>query len=189
MDTFHRIRATYGSVRGGLRHLVYSRLLLGVWTRPAIRPFGRVVFVCDGNICRSALAHAVARHHGLTAVSYGLAAKGGLQADRTMKLVAAELGYDLSRHITSSWSEYRPRPDDLILVMEPRHLREVNARLYKKERPATALLGLLATPSYAYIHDPFGLSEDYFRRCAGVVENAVKALAATGSGAEKSPRG
>lgn len=178
------IKTRFGSKQGLVRHLLYSCFLRPFWKQPPL-PVGshrRFVFVCDGNICRSALAEAIATDHGLTAVSYGIATTAGLPANATMAAVAAELGYDLRRHLTRSISTYEPSADDLILVMEPRHLRAVTARISKGLRPPLGCLGLLSATPRIYLHDPFNMPEAYFRYCADLIEGAVKALAGTARG-------
>src|SRR5690348_8570172 len=49
----------------------------------------RVVFVCQGNICRSAFAHRVADQHDLHAASFGLASSTGMTASPDAIKIAA----------------------------------------------------------------------------------------------------
>ena len=90
----------------------------------------RIAFVCTGNICRSPLAEALARHHaersGLTQCvqfeSFGTHDYHvGEAADRRTIATARELGVDLSRHRAR-----RIRPNDcahadLLLAMDGGH--------------------------------------------------------------------
>lgn len=94
----------------------------------------RILFVCTGNTCRSALAEAIARkvivERGLTdveAVSAGTSAWDGAPASDGALLVGMERGLDLSSHRSQTLTREIVRDSDLVLAMGPHHLERVEA--------------------------------------------------------------
>lgn len=136
----------------------------------------RLVFVCQGNVCRSAFAEAVARREGLATISFGLSTDGGQPANAAAREAAAKLGHNLDSHRTLTVEDYVFQEGDLLLAMETRQLRRIatNPRLAHLPR---SLLGLWAEPPVPHIHDPFGLKDDYFLTCFRRIESAVCQLA------------
>lgn len=89
-----------------------------------------VLVVCVGNICRSPLGERLLRRAlpDLEIASAGIAAVVGAPADATALQAAAEIGVDLGGHIARQLSADLGRRAELILVMEPGHRREIQAR-------------------------------------------------------------
>lgn len=171
------IADNYGSRRGLLRYLHYEanwRLRPGRLTVPPLVGVQRLVFVCKGNICRSAMAEAVARSVSFPACSYGLDTHFDKPANPDMVRAARQTGYDLESHQTTPFDDYENAAGDLVLAFEPQHLEVLKAG--RGEDWAIGLLGAWASPSLAYIHDPYGGSERYFHRVALRIEDAVKQL-------------
>ena len=171
------IADNYGSRRGLVRHIAYT-------TRAHLRPsppsvsdlagVQRLVFICKGNICRSAMAEAVARTAGFAARSYGFDTHPGKPAHERMTKAAAALGHDLSAHRTTPVSLYAQNAGDLVLVFEPAHLDRID--LVAAADAHTALLGNWARPLRPYIHDPYGGTEPYFATVATLIDDAVMRL-------------
>jgi protein-tyrosine phosphatase len=135
----------------------------------------RFVFVCQGNICRSAFAERVARDLGGDSISFGLSTSADDPAHPPAMRAAASLGVDLSAHRTSRVQDYVPQPGDFLLAMEVRQL----ARLAENEKLRhlpRALLGRWSTPARPHLHDPFGLDAAYMITCLRSIETAVAAL-------------
>jgi len=176
----HNIRSRYGRHSGALRHYAqvarywsgaFSRFERVDWTRAR-----RVVFVCSGNICRSAYAECKARSLGLNASSFGLNASPGLQANQTAVETAARRGIDLSLHRTSSPETVVISGADLITVMEPAQGEAVR-NLAEACGAQVTVLGLWRRPPRPHLEDPFGLSDEYFETCFGIIDEAVARLA------------
>lgn len=94
----------------------------------------RILFVCTGNTCRSALADALARkvaiERGLTdveIVSAGTSAWDGAPASDGALLVGMERGLDLSQHRAQTLTRELVRDASLVLAMGPHHLERIEA--------------------------------------------------------------
>ncbi|MCB1918303.1 MAG: low molecular weight phosphatase family protein [Rhodocyclaceae bacterium] len=135
----------------------------------------RLVFVCLGNINRSAFGHAVALRDGLASTSIGLATTTGAPATPAARKVAREMGYSLDEHQATAISDFQRASGDLLLVMELRHAHRLLARGVPAD--AIALLGHWARPMRYHIHDPDTLSIEYFRSCFATIQAAVQGLA------------
>ena len=149
-------------------------------------PGARVLFVCHGNIIRSALAEALLREHfaraGATVVvrSAGVAATPGRPADPRAISVARPLGVDLSEHRASLLSAALVDESDLIFIMDRLNEAEVLAR-FPAARGKLRRLGSLAVDSTDgdVIPDPFSLETDAVGAAAERIDNAVRALTAS----------
>ena len=86
----------------------------------------RLLFVCTGNTCRSAIAEALARREaierGLADVevsSAGTSAWDGAPASDGALLVALERGLDISTHRSQQLTRELVQSHDVVLVMGP----------------------------------------------------------------------
>jgi protein-tyrosine phosphatase len=173
------IRRRFGRKQGVVRA---ARARLGllagrfdVFQAPVWGRVGRLVFVCKGNLCRSAYAEAVARSLGASAASFGLEAGEGRAADATAIRMASARRIDLSGHRSRRHLELSG--GDLLVGMEPAHLQRLE--VFARETSAQAtLLGLWAQPVRPHVEDPFGLSPEYFETCLAVIDDAVRQLVA-----------
>lgn len=173
-----RINGRYGTWRGWVRMVLsaadwrFGRLRR--WTRPELDKARRLVFVCLGNINRSAFACAVAQRAGESCISIGLSTTTGAPATPQAIAQACAQGFDLSGHAATNFVDYTYAEGDLLLVMEVRHA----FRLVELGIPSRsiALLGAWATPKRIHLHDPHTLSADYFATCFQLIESAVTRL-------------
>lgn len=182
------IRSRFGTVRGLVRlALSYPQLALGRSASVAPDPaqVRRLVFVCQGNICRSAFADVVARQAGLNAASFGLSTTTGRAAHGAAIVAARALGHDLSDHKAIDLRDYRPQAGDLLLAMEVRQLHRLAADPRLKALPRM-LLGRWTRPMLPHLHDPYELDDRYMARCLTRIERAVGALVSAFPGARLS---
>ncbi|WP_168203141.1 arsenate-mycothiol transferase ArsC [Marinobacter fonticola] len=143
-------------------HYQFDGLLqkLGLYRQRLPEDIGRVVFVCQGNICRSALAEAIFKQHcDVDAVSLGLDTTSGKPANpRLMKVAKEKANMDLSAHRTTSLQDYEHRPTDLFVCMEIRQIRQLRKLGYTNP---CALLGAFGDNQMCRINDPYS-ANDYF---------------------------
>jgi|GEM_PF-725690 len=163
-----------GFVRMALGELEYisGRLRPFVELRP--QAVERLVFVCLGNINRSAFADVVAAGLGARSASFGLATTTGAPAFEKAIATAPVYGFDLGAHRATAFPDYRYQPGDLLLAMEVRHAHE----LVRRGIPADAivLLGHWSRPHRIHIHDPHLHTDQYFRTCFAIIHSAVANL-------------
>ncbi|MCE3261611.1 MAG: phosphotyrosine protein phosphatase [Pseudoduganella sp.] len=176
------INRRFGTWRGLVRLLLaYGELACG-----RLRPFQlrhpeqvrRLVFVCLGNICRSAYAEQVARAEGLACASLGLSTTSGAASPQAALAAAQRAGVAMHAHRACDWKDFDLQPGDLLLVMEVRQARELQRRLAGRSDVQLALLGNWCAPPMPHLHDPFTLSDGYFDQCFLRVQQAVRRLAA-----------
>ena len=168
----------FGTWRGALR-LALAHVEVATGQADMVTPdpatVRRLVFVCHGNICRSAYADVLARRAGMNVASFGLSTSSGKGAWPAVSEIAAMRGLDMAGHRTTRIVDYVPLPGDYLLGMETRHLRKLAAN------PLTAclprgLLGSYASPAVPHLHDPYQLDPAYMDVCLARIERAVAGL-------------
>jgi protein-tyrosine-phosphatase len=94
----------------------------------------RVLFVCTGNTCRSALAEAIAAResaarglHDVQPSSAGTSAWDGAPASDGALLVGLERMLDVNSHRSRQLSREIVDQSDLILAMGPHHIERIEA--------------------------------------------------------------
>ena len=174
------VDVNFGTFRGMVRLLLgelgYLSGALEQYTSIRPKQIRRLVFVCLGNINRSAFAAEVAKAHKARAISLGLSTTSGASAFEKAILMASTVGIDLSSHRATDFSEYSYEVGDLLLAMEVRHMQD----LIRRGIPARsiALLGHWGTPRRIHIHDPHVLSDEYFQTCFLILHSATQRLIA-----------
>lgn len=143
----------------------------------------RILFVCQGNTCRSPLAEVIARHvfgpnHSLA--SAGTETAEGEPPARYAMAVAKEMGLDLTSHRTRSIDSYNLSDFDVLVPMDRR------------------ITTMLAVPSSVRleqfdIDDPYGKPLEQYRATARTIQRNVRRLYAADSlfrlASAKPPRG
>ncbi|MBI1898261.1 MAG: low molecular weight phosphatase family protein [Acidobacteria bacterium] len=120
-------------------------------------PRKRVLFVCIGNICRSPMAEAFARHYGsdvMAASSAGLSP--ALNCTPQIRTVMAEKNVDVGNHLPRALDEVDLGNIDLIVNMSGFRLPSPGVRVIDWK-----------------VEDPIGASDEVYRRVRDDIESKV----------------
>lgn len=173
-----RIAERYGSRQGLVLTYKYRLLhLTGMYRKYTQIDWGRVervVFICKGNICRSAFAEIVAQMLDIDTISCGIETDDGMQANEKAMSIAADKGFNMAEHRTRKISSIEIQKTDLMVAMEPYQIKYLEKLI--GDGYAYTLMGLWGRPSIPYIHDPFGAPGPYFDNCFAYIESCVHAI-------------
>ena len=167
----------YGGKRAFLRHVAFrAEAAIGRYDALTNIDFPRVerlVFVCKGNLCRSPFAEYSARREGFSAISAGLDAAEAQPADPAAVNAARRRGIDLEGHRSRRFDPELLQPSDLVIAFEPAQAAHLGRSRLGSATWQVGLLGLFASTPFPYLHDPYGLSAEYFDRCFSRIEDAL----------------
>lgn len=154
----HLIETNYGTFRGGVRlalaQLEFLAGRLENFLHPDLTQVQRLVFVCLGNINRSAFAAEASRIRGAQACSIGLSTTTGVPASTKAIVHAPRLGIDLAAHAATDISDYVYQPGDLLLAMEIRHARLLQAHGILVDQSPCSATGRRRTAFICMIRTP-----------------------------------
>jgi len=180
---FYQIHDKYGGKRAWLRTHAYHLmdrfcLLPSGPNKTQLSELKRLVFVCQGNICRSPYGEARARQLGISSASFGLNADTGKRANHSAARIAKQRGLILDDHSTIHISQFLFNTGDLVLTFEPQQMKELlSPGVLPESVAAVDLLGRWCIPSFPYIHDPYGLNDAYFNICFDRIDQSLVRLA------------
>ena len=160
-----------------VREGVYDRRTLEAWAHV------RLLFVCTGNTCRSAMAEGLCRQDlarrlgcrvdDLASVGYSVRSAGtadivGMPASTGALAACSTLGVDIRSHRSRGLSVPLIEESDLVFVMEDMHRETVLALC-----PQAADRCMALDPD-GEIDDPIGQPLEVFHRCAHQIQRAIE---------------
>jgi protein-tyrosine phosphatase len=138
--------------------------------------FDSVLVVCAGNICRSPTAEYLLKEKlagkNISVSSAGLTALEGKPADSTAKQLAQAHGINMDSHQGRQLNSQLVAQNNVILVMEQRHLDDLHSR-YPEARGKTFLLGKWLGDKE--IPDPYRKSTEAFDHVYTLIDSACSA--------------
>ncbi len=144
---------------------------------PSVFP-ERVLFVCSGNMCRSAYgeyrfkALISSSHPQTRVISAGTLRITGQPAAAGMIAAAAERGLDLSPHRSNALSGVLVQSADTIFAMEQAH-RDALLRIDPQAGSKIVMLGLYLNSPALEIEDPIGREPEVYCRVAAQIDEAL----------------
>lgn len=142
-----------------------------------------VVFVCTGNICRSAFAEYLLRkmtnYSQIKIESCGLDVTQAVSSPIEAVIAGRSYGIDLSEHRSKGIMDCDLLNADLIIPMDYGHYRRLVAK-YPQYKMKICLLRDFDNYPYSLvcnIHDPFGLAQDEFKCCFENIQRCLKEIA------------
>ena len=138
--------------------------------------FNAVLLVCAGNICRSPTAEYLLidklADSDIKVSSAGLTALVGKGAEATASKITLSNNIDMSAHKGLQLTKSLVAENDLILVMEQRHLTDLLGQ-YPNARGKTFLLGKWLNDTE--ISDPYRQSQEAFEHVYQLIDKACNA--------------
>lgn len=163
----------------------YCPLIINKVSKKLPSNINHILFVCKGNICRSALAEALgkslAKNRGFKNISFQ---SGGLEVNsknpavtNTIK-IASENNLDLSNHLSQSLSQQLIEQSDILFVMEYKHLNQIKNKFENANGKTFLLPFFCKSIRWGYkklnIEDPYGGEIEKFRHCYNHIEQSLK---------------
>lgn len=142
-----------------------------------------IIFVCKGNVCRSAFAEQYLKKNqslNVNIASCGLDVDQGVSSPDKAIRVAAEFGVDLTSCVSKSISVMSMKNTHKIIVMEFEHYERIIQDYPNYKKHMFLLKDFLPWPKrlLCNIADPYGGEDSDFRRCFRTIKNALDRMIA-----------
>jgi glycine hydroxymethyltransferase len=143
----------------------------------------KILFICTGNVCRSPMADGLLKHmlrgrNDIQIASAGLGALDGLKATDAAIEVMAELGIDISSHVSQALNADLVRQADFIFTMT-RQQQDAIQTLYPAAAEKTFLVREFEESRVSEnkdIADPIGQPTEVYRRTRDQIRDALPSL-------------
>ena len=142
--------------------------------------YKKILFICTGNVCRSAMAEAMSKKmlkdfglKGIKVWSRGLAGSRMIQVpEEVLKLMDQEQS-NLDTHISAPLTAKDLSKADLVLVMESYHQERIIAD-FPEVAGKVFLFKQFAGAGDGDIEDPIGMEEKDYRACKEEIKNYLQ---------------
>lgn len=135
-----------------------------------------ILFVCTGNICRSAYANKklskLFHDPSVSISSAGVDTHDDKPADPKALEIALKRNVNLSSHRTQIATKEKLKAADLILVMDSSHFNKIDLEFQNKVK----FLGAFARGKRLTIKDPYGKPDQVFENCFDQIDAALEGL-------------
>ena len=161
---------------------IHYYLIDGQIFNTKIKPSKHIIFVCKGNVCRSAFAeklmNLVVTNTELKIDSCGLDVDQGSHPPVESIKVAKEFSCSLFGHISKGLAECDPENADLILSMEYNQHTRLLSILPHKEKAIKLLRSYAPFPYsiFCNIDDPYGWGKDEFRKAFHLIDKSLQKI-------------
>lgn len=141
-----------------------------------------VIFICTGNICRSAMADGYLKYRlkqlkkedEVEVSSAGTHANQGEHSPNFAKKAIAKYGSNIENHTATTLENSKLKKADYVLVMTERHKQDI-VRSYPEIKDKIKLLGEYAKDKeYDEIDDPWGYSYNVYENCAKEIVDSIE---------------
>ncbi len=133
----------------------------------------KILFVCTGNTCRSPMAEAIFNTISEGAFSRGFSGNGFPATENAVK-VMAEMGIDISKHVSKMLTLDDLSDADLVLTMTKAH-KNLLTDIAPAEKDKIFTIGEYAGGED--IADPYGGDIEVYRRCAEMLKEEIEKIA------------
>ena len=179
---FCKIRSMKRGSKLFVRNIYESVLYRFVCNRRSEGYTRRIVFVCMGNICRSAFAEylmrSIAKGKLLSIESCGLNVSVRTPSPLEAIVTAKAFGLDLDGHLSKGIECCDIESADLILAMEFWQFKKLTDLFPHKRENIRLLREYAPFPEniLCNINDPFGQSEATFEKCFRQIERSITSI-------------
>ncbi|MBE7053900.1 MAG: low molecular weight protein arginine phosphatase [Ruminococcaceae bacterium] len=139
----------------------------------------KVLFVCTGNTCRSAMCEGIFKHiakkDNIEVTSAGLGAIKGDAASENAVLALSDLGIDISNHKSKPLTNGDVFDADLVLCMTKMHSNIIKQSC-QSEKDKVFTLYEYATGTNKDVKDPYGTNLESYKQCAKDLKELLKSV-------------